>query len=342
MKNLILILITFFIYNSTLFSQEAIQGTIMHDEIERSYILYIPDSYNGEEAVPLVINLHGYTSNAGEQMIYSNFFTLADSENFLLIHPMGTVNEFGEPFWNSFGAEGVNDIGFIESLIDFLTTEYNIDSNRVYSMGMSNGGFMSYTLACELSEKIAAIASVTGSMYLNQDLNCNCSHPMPVMQIHGTFDFVVPYEGDSNIESIDNVISYWSSFNQCEEIPLFNEVPDVNLIDLCQAEHYVYENGTNGTSVELYKVIGGGHTWPGAAIPIAGSNTNQDFNASENIWNFFSKYDLNGLINTTSLIESNSEQKIIQTIDILGKESTKNGFFIEIYNDGSTKKKYKF
>ena len=340
MKKIILILIAFFAHVLPSTSQEAIQGTIIHNDIERSYILYIPQSYNNQEDVPLVINLHGYTSNAGEQMIYSNFFALADTENFLIVHPMGTVNEFGEPFWNSFGAEGVDDIGFLSSLIDYLGSEYNINMDKVYSTGMSNGGFMSYTLACELSDKIAAIASVTGSMFNNQNLLCNCNHPMPVMQIHGTLDFVVPYNGNIEIESVDNVISYWVSFNQCDETPIYNDVPDINLIDLCQAEHYVYENGINGSTVELYKVIGGGHTWPGAGIPIAGSNTNQDFNATEKIWDFFSKYDLNGLINTTNLIESNSEKKIIQTIDILGRKSSKNGFLIEIYNDGSSNKKY--
>ena len=341
MKKLLIIFITFLSYNVFTFSQEAIQGTIIHNDIERSYILYVPDSYTGEENVPLVINLHGYTSNAGEQMIYSNFFALADTENFLLVHPMGTVNEFGEPFWNSFGAEGVDDIGFISSLIDYLDSEYNINMEKVYSTGMSNGGFMSYTLACELSEKIAAIASVTGSMFNNQTLLCNCNHPMPVMQIHGTLDFVVPYEGNIEIESIDNVISYWVSFNQCDEAPIYNDVPDINLIDLCQAEHYVYENGINGSTVELYKVIGGGHTWPGAGIPIAGSNTNQDFNASEKIWDFFSKYDLNGLINTSDLMDVNLEKKVIQIIDVLGRKSNEEGFFIKIYNDGSSLKEYK-
>ena len=248
MKKIILILTTFFAYVLPSISQEAIQGTIMHNDIERSYILYIPQSYNDQEAVPLVINLHGYTSNAGEQMIYSNFFALADTENFLLVHPMGTVNEFGEPFWNSFGLNGVDDIGFISSLIDYLDSEYTINLDKVYSMGMSNGGFMSYTLACELSDKIAAIASVTGSMFNSQNLLCNCNHPMPVMQIHGTLDFVVPYEGNTEIESIDEVISYWTSFNQCDVVPIFNNVADINTIDLCQAEHYVYENGTNGSS----------------------------------------------------------------------------------------------
>ncbi len=323
------------------FSQEAIQGTISHDNLEREYILYIPNSYNGEEAVPLVLNLHGYTSNAGEQMIYSNLVEVADTANFLLVHPMGTTNEMNEPFWNSWGIEGVDDIGFLSSLIDYLGNEYNIDLNRVYSTGMSNGGYMSYTLACQLSDKIAAIASVTGSMYLNQEFFCNPEHPIPVMQIHGTMDVTVPYIGSINSESIDDVISYWVSFNDCSENASFSTLPDINTTDLCYVEHYIYSDGNNGSSVELYKVINGGHTWPGAYITLAGINTNQDFSASEKIWQFFSKYDINGLIETIDIKEETKEKKIIGSYNILGKNNPKKGFYIELYNDGTTIKKYK-
>ncbi len=334
-------LIFFFFISLFCFSQEAIQGNIIHDNLEREYILYIPDSYTGNEAVPLVLNLHGYTSNAGEQMIYSNLVEIADTANFLLVHPMGTTNELNEPFWNSWGIEGVDDIGFLSSLIDYLGVEYNIDLNRVYSTGMSNGGYMSYTLACELSEKIAAIASVTGSMYINQPLFCNPEHPIPVMQIHGTMDITVPYIGSLNSESIDNIISYWVSFNECSQNANFSTLPDINTNDLCYAEHYVYSNGNNGSSVELYKVINGGHTWPGAYIPLAGINTNQDFSASEKIWQFFSKYDINGLIESVNLKENNTEKIIINSYNILGQNNSKKGFYIEIYNDGTIIKKYK-
>jgi len=323
------------------FSQEAIQGTINHDNLEREYILYIPNSYTGNESVPLVLNLHGYTSNAGEQMIYSNLVEIADTENFLLVHPMGTTNEMNEPFWNSWQLEGVDDIGFLSSLIDYLGNEYNIDLSRVYSTGFSNGGYMSYTLACQLSQKIAAIASVTGSMYTNQPLFCNPEHPIPVMQIHGTMDLTVPYIGSFNSESIDDIISYWVSFNECSQNASFSNLPDLNTNDLCYAEHYVYSNGNNGSSVELYKIINGGHTWPGAYIPLAGINTNQDFSASEKIWQFFSKYDINGLIETTGIKEENQEKKIIGSYNILGKNNPKQGFCIELYNDGTTIKKYK-
>lgn len=323
------------------FSQEAIQGSILYEDLEREYILYIPNSYTGDQPVPLVLNLHGYSSNAGEQMIYSNLIEVSDTANFLLVHPMGTINELNQPFWNSWQLSDVDDIGFLSSLIDYLGDEYNIDLNRVYSTGMSNGGYMSYTLACQLSEKIAAVASVTGSMYLNQPLFCNPEHSIPVMQIHGTSDLTVPYIGSNTSEPIDNVISYWTSFNECSENAIFSLLPDIINTDLCYVEHYVYSGGSNGASVELYKVIYGGHTWPGAYIPLAGINTNQDFSASEKIWQFFSKYDINGLIETTSLNDEKKEKTIIGSYNILGQKNPKKGLYIEIYNDGATIKKYK-
>ena len=116
----------------------------------------------------------------------------------------------------------VDDIGFLNSLIDFLGNEYNIDLDRVYSTGFSNGGYMSYTLACELSDKIAAIASVTGSMYINQPILCNPERPIPVMQIHGTMDLTVPYIGSNTSESINDVISFWVNFNECSNDPSFS------------------------------------------------------------------------------------------------------------------------
>ena len=339
MKKYVFFYFLIFFYS---FSQEAVQGILTHDNLEREYILYIPSSYNGEESVPLVLNLHGYTSNAGEQMVYSNLIEVADTANFLLVHPMGTINEFNEPFWNSWQLSDVDDIGFLNSLIDFLGNEYNIDLDRVYSTGFSNGGYMSYTLACELSDKIAAIASVTGSMYINQPILCNPERPIPVMQIHGTMDLTVPYIGSNTSESIDDVISFWVNFNECSNNPSFFSLPNINTFDNSFVEHYIYSDGNNNSSVELYKVINGGHTWPGAYIPFAGINTNQDFSASEKIWQFFSNYDINGLIETVNVNEiEKEEKKLINTFDILGRETFKKGLIIELYNDGSFSKKFK-
>ena len=120
-----------------------------------------------------------------------------------------------------------------------------------------------------------------------------------------------------------------------------NDIPDINFLDLCTAEHYVYQNGSNDSSVELYKVVNGGHTWPGSAIPLFGNNTNQDFNASQKIWEFFNKYDINGLINPNNDINETLILKtLIKKIDILGRYSTNNNMSIYLYNDGSAEKKY--
>ena len=342
MKKLLLILIIPFMLKS----QEVIESSILHNDLTRSYILYIPDSYSETTTTSLVLNLHGYTSNAGQQMIYSNFYPIADEEGFILVHPEGTVDDNGFQFWNSNGTSQliseVDDINFLSALIDTIVSEYNINTDRVYSMGMSNGGFMSYELACQLSDKIAAIASVTGSMNQSQITSCNPERPIPVMQIHGTSDPTVLYDGNPlwGITSVDDVISYWVDFNDCNIEPIVNYVEDINTFDLCTTEHYLYENGANGSSVELYKVINGGHTWPGALIPLVGNNTNQDFDASEKIWEFFNKYDINGLISSSNINEGmETEKKHIKRIDILGREIKNANIFIDIYNDGTISKK---
>ena len=348
MKNNVLFL-TLILLPYVILSQTVTEDLVVHEGLSRSYILYVPASYDGTQSVPLVLNLHGYTSNSGQQMIYSNFYTIADTEGFIIAHPLGTNDGNGAAFWNAEinSVLDVDDVSFLNTLIDLISSNYNINTNRIYSMGMSNGGFMSYTLACMLSDKIAAIASVTGSMTENQIEFCDPQSSVPVMQIHGTADPTVLYEGYTGpsvgleIASIDNLISYWVNVNDCNTEPVLNNVPDINLLDLCTAEHYVYSNGTNNSSVELYKIINGGHTWPGAGFPLFGNNTNQDFSASEKIWEFFNKYDLNGLINNSSIKDHNEAQRLIlKTIDILGRETTKNSFQLEIYDDGSVEKKY--
>ena len=280
------------------FSQQTINASITHDGIQRDYILYIPELYDGSKAVPLVFNFHGYGSNAAQQMFYGDFRDIADTEGFLLVHPEGTTF-IGDQFWNV-GFPGlssnIDDVGFTEALIDELETLYAIDLDRVYATGMSNGGFMSFLLACQLSEKIAAVASVTGSMTQDTFDDCNAQHPTPVLQIHGTDDGVVLYNGNNLSIPIADVISYWVDFNNCETTPTTTTLPDVDVSDGSTIEHSVYEDGDNGITTEHMKVIGGGHTWPGSVINTAG--TNQDIDASMEIWLFFSRFDINGPLST--------------------------------------------
>jgi polyhydroxybutyrate depolymerase len=290
-------------------AQQTINGSIIHDGIQRDYILYIPAIYDGNTDVPLILNFHGYTASANEQMQYGDFRDIADTEGFLLVHPEGTLLN-GEQHWNvgEFTGSTVDDVGFTEALIDELASLYTINLDRVYSTGMSNGGFMSFLLACQLSEKIAAIASVTGSMAPDVFDACNAQHPTPILQIHGTDDSVVPYNGDTWTRSIEDVISYWVNYNNCDTNPTITVFPDIDPSDGSTVEHSVYIGGDNDVTTEHMKVIGGDHTWPGSTSSFP---TNQDINASMEIWQFFSRFDINGIIETTSVNEFDNRQVTI-------------------------------
>lgn len=335
----ILIISTFFISQS----QTTVVDSIFSGGQYRSYRLYVPAIYNGTTARPLILNLHGYTSNATQQQLYSNFMPIADTANFLMVFPQGTKDGSNQPYWNAgLSASLVNDISFLSSLIDSLDLTYNINLNRVYSTGMSNGGFMSHTLACELSNRITAIASVTGSIFTAQYGSfCHPTRPIPVMQIHGTSDATVPFAGNlsQGMMPIDSVVKYWVTKNGCNTTPTFSNVPNISTADGCTAEHYQYNGGNLGSTVELFKIIGGTHSWPG--FPFGGVGTNLDINASKEIWRFFNKYTLSSLtavnenealsksliiypnpvnsILNFSLDKYNNSLKIIEITDIIGK-----------------------
>ena len=325
-------------------AQQTISGSITHGGLQRDYTLYVPASYSSATAVPLVFNFHGLTGTSTIAMWHADFRLIADTANFIIVHPQGLLNSSGETHWNV-GQTGtsINDIDFVSVLLDSLSLDYNISQDRIYSTGMSNGGYMSYRLACELSDKIAAIAPVAGS-YISYMLNsCNPIHPTPVLHIHGVADTMSIYYGKPGVESIPSIISYWVNHNQCDTQSIFIQVANINLTDSSTVEHYIWENGINGVEVEHFKIIDGGHTWPGSNFPNSNGITNFDIIASVEIWRFFSKYDINGLISTTSsfvkLEETN--KKLLRIIDILGRETNliKNTPLFYIYNDGTVEKR---
>ena len=287
-------------------SGTTVIDSIMSNNIMRKYRLYVPAIYTGSQSVPLILNLHGYTSNALQQQLYSNFMPIADTANFLMVYPEGKA-PLGNQYWNAGFGGAENDVLFMSDLIDSLKLTYNIDLNSIYSCGMSNGGIMSYYLACNLPNRIAAIASVTGSM-LNSWFTCAPSRPFPIMEIHGTAEGTVNYLGDATFAPIDSVVKKWSNHNNCNPAPTTFSVPNISLTDNSTALHYVYSGGTSGSSVELYKVIGGGHSWPGAFAFLA--NTNQDFRASVEIWRFFRKYKLGQFVPNVGLSENALSQNI--------------------------------
>lgn len=274
---------------SSLTAQETITGTIMHDGIERDYRLFIPPAYSDGESLPLVFNFHGFGSNAIEQQLYSAMNLVADTAGFFICYPNGIADA-----WNvgwDFGSTA-DDVGFTEALLDDLIANYGIDPNRVYSCGMSNGGFMSYRLACELNDRIAAVASVTGSMAPGFLPTCEPGKPVPIMEIHGNADATVPYNGQVNLAvAVDTVVYFWANNNGCMTGPDTTEVFDQVPLDLSTAERIDFTNCTNDALVSLFKIDNGGHTWPGAPLNIG--VTNQDIKASTEIWLFFRQFSQN-------------------------------------------------
>lgn len=284
-------------------AQQTINGTISHDNINREYILYIPASYNPSTPVPLVFCFHGYSSNANTNYAYTNFRSIADTAGFIVVHPQGTLDNTGTSHWNVGGwtiGSTVDDVGFTLALLNSISASYTIDPDRVYSTGMSNGGYMSFLLACQLSDKFAAVASVTGSMTPQTFSACNPVHPTPIMQIHGTADATVPYVGDPLWTlSINDVLQYWVGYNNCNPNPTTTQIPDINTTDGSTVEYIVYNAGDNGVTTEHFKVNGGGHDWP----DVWG---NKDINASIEVWKFFAKYDINGAITPANVPTTSS------------------------------------
>jgi polyhydroxybutyrate depolymerase len=275
-------------------SMNAQNYSFMYDGIERSYIVHPPPDYDPGEVYPMVINMHGLGSNALEQQFYSGFDFVADTAGIIMAYPNGVDNQ-----WNAFFNFGVDDVGFISALIDTMAANFSVDLNRVYATGMSMGGFMSYRLACELENRITAIASVTGLLAYEP---CDPSRPVPVLQMHGTDDPTVPYTG------VPLTISYWTDHNLCPPDSTVIDLPDIDPDDQSTVTLTIYSPCDDSSEVLLYTINGGEHTWPGSSIIIG--VTNQDINGSVEIWNFFKKFTLDEFTSIPSIPQEHAGLKI--------------------------------
>lgn len=288
MKKYILSLICLFV--ATISYSQNVLGSFLHGGITRTYTVYVPANYNVLNTHPIVFNLHGYTSNGTQQAGMTKMNLIADTAGFLVVYPEGTLDGSFQQYWNSGYGTSIDDVGFISALIDTLAVHYNVNLQRVYSTGMSNGGIMSNTLACELNHRIAAIAGVGGTMSVAQQGNCSPANKIPVMHIHGTADAVVAYGGSSLLLGVNALVTHWRGQNGLTTASTTTAVPNTNLFDASTAELIKYETGS-AYPVYLYRVIGGGHSWPGSGVFVSGA-TNMDFDASLEIWKFFNQYSL--------------------------------------------------
>ncbi len=274
-----------------------------HNSVTRSYIVHLPTNYSDSNIYPLVINMHGYGSDGTQQQFYAEMDAVADTANFIVVYPFGTGSTLS---WNSGQnwsySPGINDVTFISALIDTMIMNYSVDPLKVYACGMSNGGFMSYRLACELNNKIAAIGSVTGVMSDSIYNSCQTYRPVPILHMHGTSDPTVAYNGTPGNTAVETGIDWWVQNNNCPTTPVTTNLPDINMTDASTVTTYFYGPCDDSTEVLLYKITGGEHTWPGVTFNIG--ITNQDIEGSGEIWLFFRKHNIPFALNTTGSINS--------------------------------------
>lgn len=298
-----LILVLFLLLSAQLFAGTTVEMDMNYQNTNRHFIVYLPTGYTPGEHLPVVFNLHGYGSNASQQIYYSKMYITADSNHFALVAPDGLNNSWNSGFTPPYNSSP-DDVGFISKIIDTLYQLYSIDLTRVYSCGMSNGGYQSYRLACDLENRIAAIASVTGTTSTLTAYNCALSRKVPILEIHGTADPLVEYEGSTGYYGVEENISFWLGKNQCSMVNDTVFVPDVNTSDSSTVQQIRYRTCGSGSEVWFYKIIGGGHSWPSAPINYIYGPTNRDFDASQAIWDFFNKFTLNGAVGVEELHEA--------------------------------------
>lgn len=227
--------------------------------------------------MPLLLLLHGYTSNSAEVDLYFGLRERAAAAGILYVRPNGTVDGRGAQFWNATDAccdlfdTGVDDSGYLLGLIDTLAREYPIDPRRIYVMGHSNGGFMAYRMACDHADRVAAVVSVAGAMHADR-ADCTPAAPVSVLQVHGTDDELVPYEGGQiqgdEVPPAARTVKDWATLDACDPAP--SRESDVDVVDradlrgstrLAGAETgvQVYGGCARGTSVQLWTVRDGRH-----------------------------------------------------------------------------------
>jgi len=268
-----------------LFAQDTLDLTLMHEGIEREYRVYIPEIYNENESpVPLIIALHGLT-NTGPILFESSKLNLvADTANFISVFPTALNNLTGQTGWNNGLVTGssADDVSFLSALIDTALEDYALDPERIYFTGFSMGGFMSNRLACELPDRIAAIASCSGTFSSNILPTCFPGRAFPMMHIHGTGDFVVDYEGNwlAGIESVENTIDFWQLNNACSDTTVLIDLPDLyeDGITVQQSIHAGCEE-----EVLLFTAFDFWHEW---------MQPENDIFASAEIWKFFRRQQL--------------------------------------------------
>lgn len=271
---------------------------LSYQGMTRDYLLYTPPSYNPNNPTPVVIGFHGGTSSNQRFARTTNFHRLADEQGFLVVYPNGVNGN-----WNDGRGtvnQDIDDVGFVTALIGEVERQRNVNADRVYVTGISNGAFLVQRLACERADSIAAFASIAGSLPTRLQANCNPAQPVAMMMINSPDDRFVPWNGGEgrrgaggSILSILGAADFWRQKNGCSTVSE-EMLPENAPSDNTRVNVRRYSNCRGNSAVVLYKIEGGGHTWPGGQDQPAAlvGTTSQEINATRATWNFFQAHSL--------------------------------------------------
>ncbi len=281
--------------------------TITVGNLQRRYRVHVPKKYDAGHPAPVIVVFHGGGGNPESMIRLTGLNTKSEEAGFIVVYPYGSgVFEDHLLTFNGGGCcgyameNGVDDVGFTRALLDDLAKVVNVDTNRVFATGLSNGGIMAYYLASELSDRIAAIAPVGGPLMMDA---CRPKRPVSVMHFHGTADEFAPFNGGfgkkslgrkgvTDFNSVDHSIQSWVKANGCKTVPEVVALPD-KADDGMRVTRKTWGGGKDGSEVVLIEIEGGGHTWPGMDPPLdmLGKST-KDISANDLMWEFFQKHPL--------------------------------------------------
>jgi polyhydroxybutyrate depolymerase len=298
--NTCLFLVALFVAQPETFGPGDHTRTLMMGEQKRTYLVHIPKDYDPKMPAPVVLALHGAAMNGSMMVWFSGLNKKSDQAGFIVVYPSGTGTG---PFliWNAGGFKGkmaegrADDVAFIGKLLDDLAIVVNVDEKRVYACGMSNGGMMCYRLAAELSDRIAAIAPVAGTIAIDES---KPKRPVPVIHFHGTKDTFVPFEMAKGktpkfmkLKGVEDSIQTWVKLNGCDEKPKTETLSKDG--DEMKVTRKTYGGGKDGSEVVLVVIEEGGHTWPGMTPPASFMGKSaMNVSANDLMWEFFQKHKL--------------------------------------------------
>jgi polyhydroxybutyrate depolymerase len=276
---------------------------LVHDDYIRNVTYHVPKKLRKRKR-SLVLCLHpgDESPESFARITRRGFNRLSETNNFILGYP-----EALNQYWNDARVDSislshyneVDDVGFLEKVIDYAIDSFRIDPSQVFVVGLSEGGLMTYRLACEIPEKIKGFATVAASMSLDQLVECRADTSVSILAINGTRDPVLPYDGGQimidemekgSVLPIEDALAFWVKENECEEKFSTKDMANRDTFDETRSEKFTYDNCKDDRSIVLIKVNNGGHTWPGGRQYEGQKDigkTSRDFDAAVEIWKFF-------------------------------------------------------